>query len=1168
MGMEKQAMPWIGASMKATYRVRADEGGTSLGNPRGYARLIRLVPRHIQHGLWKLCSLSLACLLYVPSWTYAVDPMISASSSASLFLNRDGTVWGVGQITNYNQGVTSPVKLLQLPNVIAVTSILGTDVALLADGTLWGSGNNFAGQLADGTTQYRVAPQQIPGLSRGKAISASFWSHILVLRDDGTVWAWGKNDQGQLGDGTKKDRFTPAQVRGLSDIVRVSASNQGSLALKADGTVWVWGANCCGEAGDGKQALNTGDAEAYRLIPTQVHDLDQVVAVSAGDNHHLALRADGTVWSWGLGKLGENGTGQLTNQLLPIQVPGLSHVVALDAKGQNFSVALKDDGTVWAWGSNSMGRLGVSEITSSTNPVQVPALSEIVAISSGLSHLLAMRRDGTVLAWGWNNNGQLGDGTLKDRSRPVALVGPGGSGQLNLLKPAPAEYNHLPSGSIKLDVSSGLAPLSVQAIVADAVDTDGKIKGYFWQSSDGQQATGSSAKFVFPKAGTYQISLLIEDNDGGHGHATQMVVVVPESKRISVAPKVGVGGQNNIALTNDGRILTWGANFGLGFYDEQSLWNLPRANSLPIANGVIGIVDFAINDYHTHVLHEDGTVSSWGTNNSGEAGVGSQVSSINQPQVIPNLPPVQALAAGLYHSLALTKDGRVFAWGSNAYGQLGVGDINIRFQPVEVPGISNVVAITCGYDFSAALKADGTVWAWGNNYYYQLGDGSQISRNRPIQVPGLSDINKIFTNKSSIFAQKADGKVWVTSWLNPAIPGDSGPEFGPRHVSAYDGIVQLSGEWNHILALKGDGTVWSGGLQSSLALAFPGGGDVVGLKQLPGISDAIWIAGNSSAPMILRRDGTVLSWGINDTGQLGNGTLALQQTPGLVINETADGPLDLIPDVANVISSEKNSPFLMKVAATSVNTNVLVKYDPQSLSKNGNVYVVGFVKANSPLLRNPTGFSAAAPDSVVPVMLTRSGFKQMSAGASVEPVYRGPLDTSNNTFTMYDSVNFDNTKDYGVFCVGYATDVGTPSAKGQIRAAVTGKIDGAYQCPPIQVAGTSSFTATSNDRTESLTLNVAIAPKSADIGKPMNVYTWAVAPNGTFFVKKPGGWDVMNALQLDTNFTVTLSNNLAVPIVDNLDLRSLAGTQAYVGYGVSEKDMLDNARYGLVYTIK
>ena len=180
----------------------------------------------------------------------------------------------------------------------------------------------------------------------------------------------------------------------------------------------------------------------------------------------------------------------------------------------------------------------------------------------------------------------------------------------------------------------------------------------------------------------------------------------------------------------------------------------------------------------------------------------------------------------------------------------------------------------------------------------------------------------------------------------------------------------------------------------------------------------------------------------------------------------------------------------------------------------------------------------------------------------------GPLDAAHNTFDLYDPAHFDNTKDYGVFCVGYVTDVGMTSAKGQTRAAVTGQIDGAYQCPPIQINAASSFTATSNDRTESLTLNTAIAPKTEDIGKPMNIYTWAVAQNGTFYVKKPTGWDVMSALQLDTNFSATLTDNLTVPIVDNLDLRSLVGTQAYVGYGVSDKDMLDNARYGLVYSLR
>ena len=522
----------------------------------------------------------LAWLCLIPLAGNAVTPMIAAGGE-SLFLNSDGSVWGAGSVTNYYPGATSPVPLLRLPNVVAVATTSATNFALPADGTLWGSGGNGQGQLGDGSTQYRSKPQRVPGLSGIKAVATS--THVLALKEDGTVWAWGQNDRGQLGDGTKTDRYAPAQVIGLTNITNISASSGSSLALRVDGTVWVWGFTAAGAAGNGLQPSNDADPEMYHLIPTQVRNLDQVMSVTAGGVHHMALRADGTVWTWGMGILGENGTGLLSNQLLLVKVPGLDQVVAIDAKGQNLSLALRANGTVWAWGSNSMGRLGSSGITFSATPIQVSGLSDIVAISSGFNHVLAMRRDGIVLSWGWNGSGQLGDGTLQDHADPRPVSGPGGNGRLNLLQPAPTSFNQLPSGQISLSGSSGTAPLTVQATAINANDPDGTINAYYWKSSNGSQALGPSTSFVFPQAGAYDIDLLIEDNVGGRGSARQQVVVTAAAAgAISASPKVAVGPQSGIALANDGHVLTWGQNALLGFYNAQAQSTLPKANSLPM----------------------------------------------------------------------------------------------------------------------------------------------------------------------------------------------------------------------------------------------------------------------------------------------------------------------------------------------------------------------------------------------------------------------------------------------------------------------------------------------------------------------------------------------------------------------------------------------------------
>jgi alpha-tubulin suppressor-like RCC1 family protein len=293
-------------------------------------------------------------------------------------------------------------------------------------------GDNDYGKLGDESTTDRNAPVGVSNLS-GVQTVAGGGDHSLALKEDCTVWAWGDNYNGKLGDGTTTERRTPVQVQNLGRAKAIAAGTDHSLALKNDGTLWAWGYNFNGQLGDG----TTTD----RTTPVQVSNLSGVKAIAVGDYHSLALKEDGTLWAWGRNAFGQLGDGTSENdRATPVQVSNLSDVKAMDA-GEDHSVALRTDGTVFAWGGNSYGQLG--DGTSGTErhtPVQVRGepptnappsssttflpwdyLSGVKAISAAEYHSLALMEDGTVRAWGANSTGQLGDGSKDQRNKPVQV---------------------------------------------------------------------------------------------------------------------------------------------------------------------------------------------------------------------------------------------------------------------------------------------------------------------------------------------------------------------------------------------------------------------------------------------------------------------------------------------------------------------------------------------------------------------------------------------------------------------------------------------------------------------------------------------------------------------------------------------------------------------------
>ncbi|MGG7036088.1 MAG: T9SS type A sorting domain-containing protein, partial [Flavobacterium sp.] len=287
-------------------------------------------------------------------------------------------------------------------------------------GTLWTWGLNLFGELGDGTYDYgteKYVPTQIGTATDWKYIAAGAY-HTLAIKTDGSLWAWGANNSGQLGDGTVglgNDRYIPTKI-GTSTWKFVAAGTYHTLGIKTDGTLWAWGINSEGQLGDG--------TKIERNVPTQIGTVADWQSVSTSNNHNAAIKADGTLWTWGQhswGKLGDGTYLEPTNPTPPTQV-GTSTDWKIVSAGGEHTIAVKTNGTLWAWGYNGNGEYGDGVYGfNNFTPEQIGTATNWQSVATGYAHTIFSKTDGTLWATGQNLSGQLGNGTLNGTNLPIQI---------------------------------------------------------------------------------------------------------------------------------------------------------------------------------------------------------------------------------------------------------------------------------------------------------------------------------------------------------------------------------------------------------------------------------------------------------------------------------------------------------------------------------------------------------------------------------------------------------------------------------------------------------------------------------------------------------------------------------------------------------------------------
>jgi alpha-tubulin suppressor-like RCC1 family protein len=415
-----------------------------------------------------LVQFCLLCAAILQSLSGGAQPVtqIAGGGYQSIFLKSDGSLWAMGynafgQLGDGTYNSTNyPEQIVVASNATAIAAGFNHSLFLKCDGSLWAMGDNTYGELGDGTNDsgnYNTnRPEQI--VASNVTAIATGQSYSLFLKSNGSLWAMGYNAYGQLGDGTFGgfSFYTnrPEQIV-ASNVTAIAAGRYHTLFLKSDGSLWAMGYNNFGQLGDGTYNKTN--------LPEQIV-ASNVTAIAAAQNHSLFLKSDGSLWAMGYNAYGQLGDGTTINKTnLPEQI--VSNNVTAITGGEFHSLFLKSDGSLWAMGYNLDGELGDGTYNGTNRPEQI-VTGGVMAIAAGLYHSLYLKNDGSLWAAGNNYDGQLGDGTTDNgylkTNKPEQILGPynqiqtagrllGGTNmQLNFVGVANSKY--------VLDRSSSLSP--------------------------------------------------------------------------------------------------------------------------------------------------------------------------------------------------------------------------------------------------------------------------------------------------------------------------------------------------------------------------------------------------------------------------------------------------------------------------------------------------------------------------------------------------------------------------------------------------------------------------------------------------------------------------------------------------------------------------------------
>ncbi len=617
---------------------------------------------------------------------------VSLGDCHSASIKTDGTLWlwGYGPLgrlgNNSILSVSSPVQTVsQGTNWKQVSSGFGHTAAIKTDGTLWLWGSDIAGELGNnldtsgGSGSGFSSPVQT--ISQG-----TNWKQVSLgrcfssaIKTDGTLWLWGLALQGRLGNNSTTDRSSPVQTISTgTNWKSVSLGSGHSAGIKNDGTLWLWGGNTRGQ-------LGSGVVTSYSSPVQTVSQGTNWKQVSLGEDNTSAIKTDGTLWLWGDGSNGELGNNSTINRSSPVQTVSTGTNWKNVFLGANRSGSVKTDGTLWVWGCGGNGVLGNYSTIARSSPVQTVsqttewASTEECAwcsFSSSTCHSVAIKTDGTLWLWGSSSFGELGDNSTANKSSPVQTVSQG------------TNWKQVSAGSLK----------------TGSIKTDGTL--WMW----GRGICGG----------------LGNNSSVNHSSPVQTVSQGTNWKQVMV------GRCHSGAIKTDGTLWMWG-DATCGALGNNS--TVPRSSPVQTVSTGTNWKQVSFGSYISSAIKTDGTLWTWGLGANGALGNNSIVDQSSPVQTISQGNNWKQVSMGWRHSAAIKTDGTLWLWGIDSSGQLGNDSTINRSSPVQTVSTgTNWKQVSLGDTHSSSVKTDGTLWLWGGGGDYRLGNNSTIARSSPVQT--------------------------------------------------------------------------------------------------------------------------------------------------------------------------------------------------------------------------------------------------------------------------------------------------------------------------------------------------------------------------------------------------------------------------------------------------